>query len=47
MADITVYETDAKKIAEICDEYGITPAELIQALLDVVRDEIIYLSEWL
>ena len=47
MTTISVYDTDAKRIEDICEEYGVSTAELIEALLDVVKDEIIYLSEWL
>ena len=47
MVKISVYDTEAKEIEKICEDYGITEAELIEALMDVVRDEIIHLNEWL
>ena len=47
MVNISVYDTEAKEIEKICEDYGITEAELIQALMDIIRAPFIRLSDWL
>ena len=39
MQNILVYDTEAKRIDQICDRYDVTEAELIETLLDNVTDE--------
>ena len=47
MAAIRVYDLEAKQIENICDEYGTTEAELIEAVLNAIEAGEIKLSEWL
>ena len=47
MTNIMIYDTDNADIEEICEENDTTPAEVIQALLDVVKDEKINIAEYL
>lgn len=39
MKKIYVYDSEEKRIDEICEKYDISEAELIEALLDNVTDE--------
>lgn len=39
MQNILIYDTEAKRIDEICDKYDVSEATLIEALLDNVTDE--------
>lgn len=47
MKSISVYDTDADRIDKICEEKYVSPAELIQTLLDMLDDDDIDLDEWL
>lgn len=39
MKKIYVYDSEEKRIDDICEKYDISEAELIEALLDNVTDE--------
>ena len=39
MQNILIYDVEAKRINEICKKYGVTEAELIEALLDNITNE--------
>lgn len=47
MTNISVYDTEARQIEQICDEYGTTEAELIEAMLNAIEAGEIKISEWL
>lgn len=47
MTNISVYDLEARQIEHICDEYGTTEAELIEAILNAIEVGEIKLSEWL
>lgn len=47
MTYISVYDIEAKQIESICEEYGTTEPELIEATLTAIEDGEINLSEWL
>lgn len=47
MTYIGVYDLEAKEIEKLCDEYGTTEPELIEALLDAVESGEIKISDWL
>lgn len=34
MIDIRIYELDRERIDDICDDYDLTPAEVVEILLD-------------
>lgn len=47
MTTIRVYDTEAKQIENICDEYGISEAELVEAVLEAIDAGEIKISEWI
>lgn len=47
MTNVTVYDIEARKIEEICEEKDTTSAELIEALLQAVEDGEIELDDYL
>lgn len=47
MTYISVYDIEAKQIENICEEYGTTEPELIEAILTAIEEGEINLSEWL
>lgn len=47
MTYINVYDIEAKQIDSLCDEYGTTEPELIEAILSAVEEGEINISEWL
>lgn len=47
MKQIKVYDTDFETIADICEDNNATEWEVIEAMLDVIRDEKIDITEWL
>ena len=47
MTQITVYDSDAKKIKELCDEWGVPAADLIEAIVHATDLKEIDLEDWL
>ena len=47
MEKITVYDVEAEEINSICTEKDITEAQLIQALLEAVKDNNIDIEEYI
>lgn len=47
MKSIRVYDIDFENIADICEDNNVNEYEVIEALLDVVRDNEIDITEWL
>ena len=47
MKQITVYDTDFETIADICEDNNVNECEVIEAVLDAIRDEKIDITEWL
>lgn len=47
MTYISVYDIEAKQIENICEEYGTTEPELIEAIMTAIESGEINLSEWL
>ena len=47
MKQIKVYDTDFETIADICEDNDVNEWEVIEAMLDAIRDEKIDITEWL
>ena len=47
MTKITVYDVEANKIEEICEDYDTTEAEVIEALIEAIEYNDIDLGDWL
>lgn len=47
MKQITVYDTDFETIADICEDNNVNEWEVIEAMLEAIRDEKIDITEWL
>ena len=47
MKQITVYDTDFETIADICEDNNVNECEVIEAVLEAIRDEKIDITEWL
>lgn len=47
MQNIRVYDTDFEEIAKICEDNNVTECTVVEALLCVLEDEKIDISEWL
>ena len=45
MTNITIYDTDAKTLEELAEENDITIAELIESVIDVIKDAV-YFTEY-
>lgn len=46
MSNISIYDADDMTIAEICERNNTTPAEVVEVLLNIVKDEEIDLNEY-
>lgn len=48
MKEIKIYDTEARRIERICDELRITPADLIESVIDLIEDasELTDYEEW-
>jgi chorismate mutase len=46
MSNIIIYDTDYTEIEEICERNNTTPAEVVEVLLNIVKDEEIDLNEY-
>ena len=47
MKQIKVYDLDFENIADICEDNNVDEWEVIEAMLDAIRDEKIDITEWL
>ena len=47
MKQIKVYDTDFETIADICEDNNVNEWEVIEAILDTIRDGEIDITEWL
>lgn len=47
MKRIKVYDTDFETIADICELHDINEWEVIEAMLEAIRDGEIDITEWL
>lgn len=47
MKSIKVYDTDFENIANICEDNNVSEWAVVEALLCVLEDEAIDISEWL
>lgn len=47
MTYIGVYDLEAKEIEKLCEEYGTTEPELMEAVLTAIEEGEINLADWL
>ena len=47
MKQIKVYSADFETIADICEDNNVSEWEVIEAILDTIRDGEIDITEWL
>ena len=47
MKQIKVYDTDFETIADICEDNDVNEWEVIEAMLDAIRNKKIDITEWL
>ena len=47
MKQIEVYNLDFEEITNICEDNNVDEWEVIEAMLDAIRDQKIDISEWL
>ena len=47
MKQIKVYSTDFEEIADICEDNNVDEWEVIEAMLEAIRDKKIDITEWL
>ena len=47
MKQIKVYDADFENIADICELHCVNEWEVIEAMLDMIRDGEIDITEWL
>ena len=47
MQQIKVYDLDFEEIANICEDNNVDEWEVIEAILDTIRDGEIDITEWL
>ena len=47
MKQIKVYDTDFETIADICEDNNVDEWEVIEAMLEAIRDEKIDITEWM
>lgn len=47
MKQIKVYDIDFEDIADICEDNNVDEWEVIEAMLDTIRDKKIDITEWL
>ena len=47
MKQIKVYSADFEEIADICEDNNVDEWEVIEAILEAIRDEKIDITEWL
>ena len=47
MQNVRVYDLDFEEIANICEDNNVDEWEVIEAMLEAIRDEKIDITEWL
>lgn len=47
MKNISIYDTEAEVIETMCDTYDVSEAELIEAILDAIKDNDIDMEDYL
>lgn len=47
MTNISVYDVEAKKIEQFCDEHSTTAAEVIEAMMTALEDERIKIEDYI
>ena len=47
MQTITIYDIEEEKINEMCDEHDTTEAEIIEAILEAIKDNHININDYL
>ena len=47
MKQIEVYDIDFETIADICEDNNVDEWEVIEAMLEAIRDEKIDITEWM
>ena len=47
MKQIKVYDADFEEIADICEDNNVDEWEVIEAMLEAIRDKKIDITEWL
>ena len=47
MKQIKVYSADFEEIADICEDNNVNEWEVVEAMLEAIRDEEIDIAEWL
>ena len=47
MKQIKVYSADFEEIADICEDNNVDEWEVIEAMLEAIRDKKIDITEWL
>ena len=47
MKQIKVYSADFEEIADICEDNNVNEWEVIEAMLEAIRDREIDITEWL
>ena len=47
MQNVRVYDLDFEEIADICEDNNVDEWEVIEAVLEAIRDEKIDITEWL
>ena len=47
MQNVRVYDLDFEEIADICEDNNVDEWEVIEAMLEVIRDKKIDITEWL
>lgn len=47
MKSITVYDVEAEQIEKICDQFAITEAELIEALMSALEHDDIRIEDYI
>lgn len=47
MQRISIYDTEAEKIEQFCDEHSTTAAEVIEAMMTALEDERIKLEDYI
>ena len=47
MKQIKVYSADFEEIADICEDNNVNEWEVIEAMLEAIRDKKIDITEWL
>lgn len=47
MTRVTIYDTEAKRIEEIAEDVGVTEAEVVEAIFDIIDNKEICIEDYL